>query len=135
MVVKAGITVVIALALLGSSCSSGGAISVRLKEYSVEGPADVDVSGSSVTFRVSNDGQIEHEFDVLRTSLRPDDLPLDDARVATDGRGVELVRKTGRIRAGGSATLVVRLRPGPYVLICNVPGHYQSGMRTALQAL
>ncbi|HYZ92357.1 MAG TPA: hypothetical protein VFA34_08180 [Actinomycetota bacterium] len=131
---KARLPVAVALlVLLASACSSDGGVHVRLKEYSIEGPAGAP--GGPVTFRIDNDGRIDHEFDVIRTDRLPQDLPVKDASVQTGAPGVELVGKTARIKAGSSATLVVRLRAGAYVFICNVPGHYQSGMRTAFQAL
>ena len=118
------------MAFVLPACSGGGGRGVVLDEYSVETAADADAG--PVTFDVRNAGEIQHEFDVVRTNRRPDDLPVRDAQVQTKAPGVELVKKTKRIRPGASATLSVRLTPGAYVLVCNVPGHYQSGMRTGL---
>ncbi len=117
------------LALVLPACSSGGDLEVVLDEYSVSTAADT--RRDLVRFDVRNAGQISHELDVLRTNRRADDLPVSDAVVQTKAPDVELVRKTKRIRPGATATLAVQLRLGAYVLVCNVPGHYQSGMRTA----
>lgn len=118
------------LASLGWACGSGG-VAVTLDEYSVR--VEPETKAGLVEFKVRNVGQIEHELDVLRTDLDPDGLPVKDAEVRVRSAGITLVTKTGRIRAGDSAELSLLLRPGRYVLICNVPGHYQSGMRTALR--
>jgi len=37
--------------------------------------------------------------------------------------------KTPVFGPGKTRRLALGLKPGKYVLICNVPGHYQAGMR------
>jgi uncharacterized cupredoxin-like copper-binding protein len=123
----------VAAALLLWSCASSGGTSVEMDEYSVRAPDEIP--SGEVRFEVHNLGAIEHELEVLRTGLDPDDLPVKDAEVRVGAKGLETVGKTGRMRSGAAAELAVRLRRGDYVLICNVPGHYQSGMRTGLRAL
>jgi uncharacterized cupredoxin-like copper-binding protein len=44
-----------------------------------------------------------------------------------------LVKQMINISAGRSTTLSADLAPGRYVIICNVAGHYQLGMRAELQ--
>jgi uncharacterized cupredoxin-like copper-binding protein len=104
---------------------------VDLDEYSVGAPADLPAGRTE--FRVRNTGSIQHQLVILRTGLDPGELPVRDAEVRTHAPGVTLVKQTKRIKAGRSLEVTARLRPGSYVLICNVPGHYQSGMRTALK--
>lgn len=114
--------------LLGSCAPPSDGISVVLDEYTVDAGKTTAGPGE-VTFEAGNVGQIEHELVVLRTDSDPEDLPVKDGRVQTDARGIELVGNTDRIKAGGSQVLEVALTPGAYVLICNVPAHYQTGMR------
>lgn len=102
-----------------------------MDEYSIRSPASTE--SGSIEFTAHNVGQIEHEFVVLRTDRDPDDLPVKDAEVQV--RALTLVGKTPRIPAGESRVLTANLRPGPYVLICNVPGHYLSGMRAGFRAV
>lgn len=45
---------------------------------------------------------------------------------------VEVVDEVEDIEAGATTSLAVDLEPGAYVIICNVPGHYDSGMHVAL---
>ena len=33
------------------------------------------------------------------------------------------------MKAGASKTLTLTLKKGKYVVICNVPGHYEQGMK------
>ena len=123
---------IVALLAVAWSCAGGGT-GVTLDEYSVDAPADAQAG--RIEFTVRNTGSIDHELVILRTALDPGDLPVKEAEVQTRGPGVELVRETPRIKAGGSRRLVARLAEGTYVLICNVPGHYQSGMRAPFRAL
>jgi len=118
---------------LFGACSSSDGVPVRLEEYTVS-VADSVPSGP-VSFRASNLGAIEHELTVLRTDLDPDDLPVKDSEARTNARGIREVGATERIQAGEEEILALNLRPGRYALICNVPGHYQSGMRTGLRVL
>jgi uncharacterized cupredoxin-like copper-binding protein len=104
-----------------------------MAEYTVEAPGEA--AAGSVTFLVRNLGAIEHSLAVLQTSHDPDDLPVEDSEVPTDARGVREIGSTDGIDAGEEAMLEVRLRPGSYALICNVPGHYQSGMYTGLRVV
>jgi uncharacterized cupredoxin-like copper-binding protein len=82
---------------------------------------------------VRNLGAIPHSLAVLQTSRDPGELPVEDSEVQTDARGIREIGTTDEIDAGGEETLTVRLRPGSYALICNVPGHYQSGMYAGLR--
>ena len=60
--------------------------------------------------------------------VRLNALPIDGGKAKEDGK----VGGVANISAGVSRKLVLDLPAGHYVLICNVPGHYQLGMRTAL---
>ncbi len=76
------------------------------------------------TFEVSNEGVMPHELVILRTDVKAADLTIDGAVAKETGR----VGGTADIPSGGTATLDVDLAPGHYVVLCNVPGHYQGGM-------
>jgi hypothetical protein len=81
--------------------------------------------GEKVTFQVSNVGQLPHEFVVLKTDKSANDLGT-GSRVPEDGN----VGETGDVQTGDSKTLKLKLKPGHYALICNLPGHYAAGMHT-----
>ena len=72
-----------------------------------------------------------HEFKVIRTDLAPDQLPIDaaSAKASEDGKVGELLN----VAAGSSGKLALDLVPGMYVLMCNVAGHYQLGMRVGFE--
>jgi mono/diheme cytochrome c family protein len=83
----------------------------------------------AVTFRAQNAGAIIHELVVIKTDLAPEALPVAGGRA--DESRLEKVGDTDDIRGRASEDLRVNLQAGKYVLICNVPAHYQGGMRTA----
>jgi uncharacterized cupredoxin-like copper-binding protein len=88
------------------------------------------VAAGRVVIGIRNHAAMLHELKVIKTDLAPDQLPVDGAtaKVTEDGKvgGLE------NISGGASRKLVIELTPGKYVLICNVAGHYQLGMRVGL---
>lgn len=128
---------VVAVAVLAAACApsvpeadiSKSQIRADLKEYTVPLTSST-VRAGSVTFIARNAGTTAHDLIVLRTDLAPDKIPLDQQtqKAKEDGRvgGVE------EIPPGQNRNLRVDLAAGHYVVICNVPTHYQLGMRTEL---
>ncbi len=105
-------------------------IDVSLSEFVVDPSIDTAPAGT-ITFNVSSDGAIFHNFKVIATDLAPDALPFDDALFAVDEAQVDIVANTADLDPGEQETLTVELAAGSYVLICNIPTHYQGGMATA----
>jgi uncharacterized cupredoxin-like copper-binding protein len=83
---------------------------------------------------VNNRGPSAHELVVFRTSLASNQLPLDAAGDITENSPeiVKVADSGASIPPGQSRTLYTVLRPGTYVFVCNLPGHYRLGMRAAL---
>lgn len=106
-----------------------GAIMTELTEWAVEPDTNSTVAGS-VTFDVENAGDQPHEFVVVQTDLAPGELPTEEGKVDEEAAEVEVLDRTENLDSGGSASLSVDLEAGDYALICNIPGHYQSGMHT-----
>jgi uncharacterized cupredoxin-like copper-binding protein len=78
-----------------------------------------------------------HEFVVFRTDLAEDALPTttddkDQLIVDEEGAGVEHVDEVEDVQVGSDQDFEVNLTPGKYVVICNLPQHYDSGMHAAL---
>jgi uncharacterized cupredoxin-like copper-binding protein len=78
-----------------------------------------------------NTATIPHEFVIFKTDDPADHLPLEtDKTVEEDAPGLETVVDSGSdIPSGQTRLLSADLEPGHYVLVCNLPGHYQGGMR------
>lgn len=110
--------------------SSAVQLVAELRDYSVNLSVS-ELKAGPVKIGVRNRGTQPHDFLVIRTNVAPDQLPYDAGRAKATEDGV--VGKTRDLRAGGTAAVTVTLEPGSYVVICNVAGHYQLGMRTALK--
>jgi uncharacterized cupredoxin-like copper-binding protein len=100
-------------------------IPVTEKEWGVT-PRPVSARAGSVTFVVKNIGHLKHEFVVLKTRTPA-------AKLRTRGTRAVITGQVGKILpfgAGQTRRLTVRLAPGHYVLLCNLPAHYAAGQRT-----
>lgn len=118
----------ITLALLLVACGEGDSgIATRLDEYDIE-LASSSAPAGEVAFAVRNDGDVAHQLVVLRTDRDAGDLPVKDGVVETDAKGIDEVDTIQLLASGASQSLLVDLEAGPYVLICNIAGHYPSGM-------
>ena len=108
-------------------------VSVELDEFTVV--ADPASGGAGpFAFNVENVGTAVHNFRVVATDLAPDALPLDSGGLQVDESQVEVMSGfTTPLDPGGQLAVGAELAAGPYVLICNVPTHYESGMYTAFQ--
>jgi uncharacterized cupredoxin-like copper-binding protein len=106
---------------------AGGTNRVTLDEFSVKA-SPKSISAGKVKFRVKNAGSDEHELVVIRTSTAASKLKVSRGRATTKGQVAEIEDIAG----GKSKSKTVTLKKGHYVLICNLPGHYQQGMRADL---
>lgn len=121
-------------ALLAASC--GGAqpatlpsdvqVTVDLKDYSIT-VTPGRIAAGTIRFGIRNLGAMEHQFDLIKTDLAADKLPVDGGTAKAKEAG--LVKQVKGIGVGRVATVTADLAPGHYVIICNVAGHYQLGMR------
>jgi uncharacterized cupredoxin-like copper-binding protein len=102
---------------------------IEMRDYSVKPSVDV-VKAGTIKIGIRNLAGMSHDLVVLKTDVAPDKLPYDGGRAQVIETG--LVGKQ-LVEPQRSAALTVTLEPGSYVLICNVAGHYQLGMRAALK--
>jgi uncharacterized cupredoxin-like copper-binding protein len=100
-------------------------------------------SAGNVTFVVKNTGTIEHEAVVLATSTPFDKLPVTyggdpPAPVKQGANKVDEATNIGEtgdpnLKPGDTRVFTIkRMKPGQYVVVCNLAGHYAAGMRAAL---
>ncbi|MDA0364536.1 MAG: cytochrome C oxidase subunit IV family protein [Chloroflexi bacterium] len=108
--------------------AAGAKLEVALGEFHV-GAAGEAVAGGA-EFDVKNDGAVPHNLRVIKTDLAPEALPVGGGVV--DESQVEVVASVADLAAGATGSATATLAAGSYVLICNVPGHYQLGMYAAL---
>jgi uncharacterized cupredoxin-like copper-binding protein len=133
--VKLSLALLLGIAMTVASCAAAAEnipadvdLAVTMKDYRVELNVTTLKAGT-VKIGVKNAGGMEHSFELIKTELAFDKLPTTgDARAREDG----LVKQVKSIAVGKVSTLTADLAAGKYVVICNVAGHYQLGMRAAL---
>lgn len=89
------------------------------------------VAAGHAVLAIHNGGTGIHELEIIRSDGSPDGLPYDAALHQVKERGKVAEREN--IAVGATKRLAADLEPGRYVLICNLPGHYDAGMRVALE--
>jgi uncharacterized cupredoxin-like copper-binding protein len=116
---------VTAVALAGGSTRSSS-VNVTLSEM-VIALSQKQVPAGKVTFIAKNVGGTEHEFVVLRKASSGN-LQVAAFKAAESGK----IGEIDGVMPGRTRRTTLTLQPGRYLLICNVPGHYQLGMRAEL---
>ncbi|MGH2405070.1 MAG: cupredoxin domain-containing protein [bacterium] len=85
-------------------------VEVIMREWAFE-PSPLVAKTGKVTFRIKNDGSVEHNF------------------LVENKPGAEV----DAIKPGESKTLTADLTPGQYTVFCNLPGHREAGMVRTLK--
>jgi uncharacterized cupredoxin-like copper-binding protein len=106
-------------------------VAVSLSQWSIT-PTTMTASAGTVTFSVTNAGTIPHEFVVLSTDTLAADFPIgsfegESNRIDEDAVGTN-VGETGDMEPTTTKSITIDLEPGHYAFVCNLPGHYASGM-------
>ena len=103
-------------------------VAVHMQDYRVL-LGTATVKAGTVRFGIKNEGGMEHSFELIKTDLPFDQLPTTgDAKAKEDG----LVKQVKSLPVGKVSVVTADLAAGRYVVLCNVAGHYQLGMRAAL---
>ena len=93
------------------------------------------VPHGNVKFNVTNlASNLVHEVIVARVTDENQLLPYDQSRNKVDVEGVQTLGSVAEIDPSKSASLTLELKPGKYILYCNVAGHYMAGMWTVIEA-
>jgi uncharacterized cupredoxin-like copper-binding protein len=91
------------------------------------------VKAGPVTFVVRNNATDQtHEFVVAQTDLPADQIPVNPDTHLVDEEQLTVLGEVEDLGSGAIKRLTLDLKPGRYVLICNLATHYQSGMHTEL---
>jgi plastocyanin len=106
---------------------TGGRTNVSMTEFAFK-PAKLSAKAGKLRVTATNDGAVEHELIVIRTKKAADALPKKGDLASEAGSVGEIPEQ----KPHQSASHTFELKPGAYVFICNVPGHYASGMRGTL---
>ena len=126
-VALAAVAIGVGAAGVAPALSQGG-VKVLLSEWKLA-PSAQGVAAGKVTFQVKNTGKLVHEFVVMRTDSHHHLLKV------KGGKAVEkaVQGEIPKVAPGQTRSLTLSLKPGRYVLICNLLGHYKAGQYAALK--
>ena len=101
---------------------------IYVSEWSVGLPTSM--LAGQVNFSITNIGTIQHELLVFKSDLPPSTFPVDNkGNIIADGPGITLVSRGDKIDPGKTQARTVDLtQPGTYLFVCNLPGHFKTGM-------
>jgi uncharacterized cupredoxin-like copper-binding protein len=92
------------------------------------------VPAGKVTFDVVNDSkETVHEMLVSPIADGNTVLPFVENENRVDEEKSGDLGEVSELEPGKSGSLTLDLKPGNYILFCNVPGHYMAGMWTMLK--
>jgi uncharacterized cupredoxin-like copper-binding protein len=133
-VVAALVVALFAACSRGDATPRGTLVAVRLSDFKLS-TKTAKVPSGYVTFRIRNVGPSTHEFVVDRTDVMADALPLraNAITVNEDSKELDAAGELADIRLGATRDLTLKLKPGHYVLYCNLEGHYRGGMYGTLE--
>ena len=130
---RLSLALLLGLALTVASCTAASEnipadvdVAVHMQDYKVI-LSVATVKAGTVRFGIKNEGGMEHSFELIKTNLPFDQLPTADAKAKEDG----LVKQVKSLPVGKVSVVSADLAAGKYVIICNIAGHYQLGMRAA----
>ncbi len=91
------------------------------------------VKAGTVTFAVSNTSK-EMVHEMVLSPIKSDKvaLPYDKAAQKVDEDAAGHLGEVAELEPGKSGALTIDLKPGKYILYCNIAGHYVLGMWTLI---
>lgn len=134
----------VATAILSSAIVTGTAFAAAPTKIKVsllgEGGAGMEirlsqstVKAGKVEFDVTNDAITEsHEVVLVRLKSPGQSIPVVKDKHRIDEGKLKALGEVSGLKAGEHGKLAVTLKPGSYELLCNIKGHYESGMHTVL---
>jgi uncharacterized cupredoxin-like copper-binding protein len=106
------------------STSAHPVVNSTLGEYYIH-PSVSSVPAGKVTFTAKNVGQVTHELMIERMPMKMDG-PMQPNEDAAQGMIADMA-------PGESGKMTLNLKPGMYMLFCNVGGHYAAGQHTTFR--
>jgi len=91
------------------------------------------VKAGEIHFAASNWSRgLLHEMLVIAVDNPNAPLPYDYGTGEVPEKQVKVLGEISELEPNGSGGLDLKLAPGTYLLLCNLPGHYAAGMVTPL---
>lgn len=105
---------------------ASGALKVNMSDYTFT-PPDPTAAAGKVKITAPNDGQVVHELVLAKTNADPSQLPT-TSDGSVDEEQLNSPGEIADVAPGAAKSTTLDLKPGNYVMFCNVPGHYAAGM-------
>ena len=102
------------------------------------GPMKIEIDkaaipGGDVVFNVANHAMTEqHEMVLVKLKSADQKIPLDIKKHRVDEKQLKSLGEVADLQPSDTGTLKATLKPGTYLLLCNIKGHYEAGMSTKL---
>jgi uncharacterized cupredoxin-like copper-binding protein len=114
----------------GWGMMNGGSGMMGMMSIRIDQPT---IKSGSVHFNVINWSRATvHEMIIVAVDSVDASLPYDYASGKVSEEQIKSLGEVSELKANATGSLDVTLPAGHYLLICNVPGHYASGMAEAL---
>ena len=81
---------------------------------------------------VNRSKELVHEVLVVQAPSDGEELPYDTKTSTINEKRVHSLGEISELKPGARGKLTLNLKAGTYLLLCNQPGHYKSGMSTKL---
>jgi uncharacterized cupredoxin-like copper-binding protein len=124
----------VTVAACGGQTSAGSAsaptVNISERDFAITAPHVLEAG--PVHLVVTNKGPVSHELILVRAPHGRLPLRGDGFTVDEDALKAQIVTTFEPDGPGSTRSQDVELTPGRYVLLCNMAGHYMSGMSTRL---
>lgn len=88
------------------------------------------VPAGDVTFKVHNSAMTEeHEMVLIKLKSANDQIPYNAAKHRVDESKLKSLGEVADLKPGKDGQLKVKLAAGNYLLLCNIKGHFEAGMK------
>lgn len=88
------------------------------------------VPAGDVTFNVHNSAMTEeHEMVLIKLKSANDQIPYNTAKHRVDESKLKSLGEVSDLKPGKDGQLKVKLAAGNYLLLCNIKGHFEAGMK------
>lgn len=91
------------------------------------------IKAGETTFLVHNDAMTE-EHEMVLVKLKSPDQKIDvvAGKHRIDEKKLKSLGEVSELKPGADGQLKAKLKPGSYLLLCNIKGHYEAGMHATL---
>jgi uncharacterized cupredoxin-like copper-binding protein len=114
-----------------TSSARASSVHVTLDEWSIT-PDSTTLAAGKVAFYVSDAGRGLHEMVLFKSDKDPGSLPVTRGKVDEAAIGQKIGEVEG-LHTGDEKSATFDLKPGSYILICNLTNHYSKGMVSQIE--